>query len=188
MGASGFIGNALYKELCNYFDTYGTYHTNTSYEENGQFFQYDIQEDDVFSILEKVRPDYVISCLRGDFTAQVQAHLHLMEYIIKHDCKLYFISSANVFDAYSKFPSYENDKTLSQSIYGRLKIRIENMMMRMPKKNIAILRVPMVFGNTSPRIKEIKTNDAIIIIHLKIFLCIRIAIRLVLVESVLNIK
>ncbi|WP_350286989.1 sugar nucleotide-binding protein [uncultured Croceitalea sp.] len=165
LGASGFIGNALYKELCNYFDTYGTYHTNTSYKGNGQFFHYDIQEDDIFSVLEKVRPDYVISCLRGDFTAQVQAHLHLMEYIVKHECKLYFISSANVFDAYSKFPSYENDKTLSQSIYGRLKIRIENMMMRMPKKNMAILRVPMVFGNTSPRIKEIKTllegNEAI---------------------------
>ena len=79
-----------------------------------------------------------------------------MEYVSKQKCKLYFISSANVFDAYSKFPSYETDKTLSESIYGRLKIRIENMMMRMPKTKIAILRVPMVFGNTSPRVKELK--------------------------------
>lgn len=157
LGASGFIGNALYKELCNYFDTYGTYLSNLIYRENKQFFKYDLQEDDIFKILKQVKPDYIISALRGDFTAQVQAHTHLMEYLSKHNSKLYFISSANVFDAYSKYPSYENDKTLSESVYGRLKIRIENMMMRMPKSKIGILRVPMVFGNTSPRIKDIKT-------------------------------
>ncbi|MDT0622611.1 sugar nucleotide-binding protein [Croceitalea vernalis] len=156
LGASGFIGNALYKELCNYFDTYGTYCTNPLYRENKKFFRYDIQEDDIFKILDATQPNYIISALRGDFTSQVQAHLHLMEYLLKSKCKLYFISSANVFDAYSKYPSYENDKTLSESIYGRLKIRIENMMMRMPKTKVGILRVPMVFGNTSPRIKEIK--------------------------------
>lgn len=165
LGGSGFIGNSLYKELCNYFDTYGTYHSNSSFESNKQFFKYDILEDDIFKILEAVKPNYIISSIRGNFTSQVQAHLHLMEYLAKSKCKLYFISSANVFDAYSKYPSYENDKTLSESIYGRLKIRIENMMMRMPKNKIGILRVPMVFGNTSPRIKEIKTlleaNDPI---------------------------
>ena len=157
LGASGFIGNAIYKELCNYFDTYGTYYSNSNFSGNGQFFEYDIQEDDIYEILEAVKPDYIISSLRGNFTAQVQAHVHLLEYLVKHECKLYFISSANVFDAYSKYPSYESDKTLSESIYGRLKIKIENMMMRMPKNKIGILRVPMVFGNTSPRIKEIKT-------------------------------
>ncbi len=157
LGASGFIGNSLYKELCNYFDTYGTYYSKKSFENNKRFFHYDLEEDDIFKVVEKVKPDFIISSLRGNFTAQVQAHIHLMEYLSKHNCKLYFISSANVFDAYSKFPSYENDKTLSESIYGRLKIRIENMMMRIPKSKIAILRVPMVFGNTSPRVKELKT-------------------------------
>lgn len=156
LGASGFIGNALFKELINYFDTYGTFFTNISYRENQRFFQYDMQEDDVFQILEKVKPDYIISALRGDFASQIQAHQHILEYIARQSCKLYFLSSANVFDAYSKYPSYEYDKTLSLSIFGRLKIRIENMMMRMPKNKIGILRVPMVFGNTSPRIKEIK--------------------------------
>ncbi len=158
LGASGFIGNALYKELCNYFDTYGTYFSKKTYNGNKQFFCYDMQEDDVFQILHKVRPDFIISSLRGDFGAQIQMHQHLMEYVAINPCKLYFISSANVFDAYSKFPSYETDKTLSESIYGRLKIRIENMLMRLPVKKMAILRVPMVFGNTSPRIKEIKQN------------------------------
>lgn len=157
LGGSGFLGNAIYKELCNYFDTYGTYFTTRrTFENNQQFFRYDMQEDDVFELVDKVRPQLIISALRGNFAAQVQAHKHLVEYISKRDCKLYFISSANVFDAYSKYPSYENDKTLSESVYGRLKIKIENMLLRLPAKKMAILRVPMVFGNASPRIKEIK--------------------------------
>ena len=156
LGASGFIGNGLYKELCNYFDTYGTYYTNKSFANNKQFICYNLEEDDIFKVLEKTKPDFIISALRGNFATQILAHTHILEYISLYNCKLYFISSANVFDAYSKFPSYELDKTLSESIYGRLKIRIENMMMRLPKTKIAILRVPMVFGNTSPRIKELK--------------------------------
>ena len=156
LGVSGFIGNALYKELCNYFDTYGTYFSNSSYASNGQFLKYDLNEDDIFKVLEQVQPDIIISSLRGNFSAQIQAHLHIMEYLAQHNCRLYFLSSANVFDAYSKYPSYEFDKTLSESIYGKLKIRIENMMLRMPEEKIGILRVPMVFGNASPRLKEIK--------------------------------
>ncbi|MEZ2414794.1 sugar nucleotide-binding protein [Muriicola sp. E247] len=166
LGGSGFIGNALYKELCNYYDTYGTYFSSRNgYKSNQQFFSYDMQEDDVYQLLENVRPNIIISALRGDFAAQIQAHQHIVEYVSKNNCRIIFLSSANVFDAYSKFPSYENDKTLSESIYGRLKIKIENMLLRLPKKKACILRLPMVFGNTSPRIKEIKqaiwNNEAI---------------------------
>ncbi|WP_411031812.1 sugar nucleotide-binding protein [Spongiimicrobium sp. 3-5] len=158
LGASGFIGNAIYKELCSYFDTYGTYYSaRKSFGDNQQFFRYDLEEDDIFKVLENLRPHIIISSLRGNFGAQIQAHQHLIEYLSKNDCKLYFISSANVFDAYSKYPSYEYEKTLSESVYGRLKIKIENMMLRMPKEKMGILRVPMVFGNNSPRIKELKT-------------------------------
>ncbi|MEO9511792.1 MAG: sugar nucleotide-binding protein [Flavobacteriaceae bacterium] len=157
LGASSFIGNAIYKDLCSYFNTYGTYFSNTSFARNKQFYRYNLEEDDLFQLFNQIKPDFIVSALRGNFNAQVQAHQHIMEYLVHHNTKLYFISSANVFDAYSKFPSYESDKTLSESIYGRLKIKIENMMMRLPKEKTAILRVPMVFGNTSPRIKEIKT-------------------------------
>lgn len=157
LGGSGFLGNAIYKELCQYFDTYGTYFSaRKSFEGNQQFFRYDMEEDDVFEILEKVRPHSIISALRGNFAAQIQAHQHIVEYLSQNECTLYFLSSANVFDAYSKYPSYEYDKTLSESVYGRLKIKIENMLLRLPQEKMAILRVPMVFGNGSPRIKEIK--------------------------------
>ncbi len=159
LGASGFIGNAIYKELCSYFDTFGTYNTNEiSFSYNHHFFQYNVEEDDVFEILEAVKPTIIISSLRGDFSAQIIAHSHIVEYLANHKCKLIFISSANVFDAYSQYPSYENDKTLSESIYGRLKIKIENMLLRLPKRKYAIIRLPMVFGILSPRIEDIKKH------------------------------
>lgn len=86
-------------------------------------------------------------------------HEHLIEYALQAKSKIIFLSSANVFDYYSKYPSYETDKTLSESSYGRFKIKIENMLMRLlPKRQYAILRLPMVFGAQSPRIKEIKQH------------------------------
>ncbi|MEO8935122.1 MAG: sugar nucleotide-binding protein [Xanthomarina sp.] len=159
LGASGFLGNSLYRELCSYFKTFGTYNTSQlSFDRNQHFFQYNVEEDDVFEILEAVKPTLIISALRANFSAQVMAHAHISEYLKSHRrCKIIFLSSANVFDAYSKYPSYEQDKTLSHSIYGHFKIKIENMLMRLPKRQIAIVRLPMVFGTNSPRIQEIKS-------------------------------
>ncbi|MCK0157647.1 sugar nucleotide-binding protein [Cellulophaga sp. F20128] len=158
LGASGFIGNAIYKELCAYYDTYGTYCFNEKeFKGNGQFFKYDVEQTDIYELLDRIKPDYIISAIRGNFAAQVLAHQHIVEFISTYNCKLLYLSSANVFDAYSKYPSYELDKTLSLSIYGRLKIKIENMLLRLPKSKAIIVRLPMVFGNNSPRIKEIKT-------------------------------
>lgn len=166
IGASGFLGGAIYKELCSYFRTFGTYNrSKTSLEKNNHLFQYNIEEDDIYEILDIVKPTVIISALRGDFSKQVLLHQHLAEYVFHHKVKLIFLSSANVFDAYSKYPSYEQDKTYSNSIYGHFKIKIENMLLRLPKKQVAILRLPMVFGSQSPRITEMmelnKENESI---------------------------
>lgn len=159
LGASGFIGNALYKELCSYFKTFGTYHTpKNEFENNAHFFQYTVEEDDIFEILKVTKPSIIISALRGDFHAQTIAHQHITEYLLSNDCKIIFLSSANAFDGYSKYPSYELDKTLSESIYGHFKIKIENMLLRLPKKKTIIVRLPMVLGAQSPRVKEIKQH------------------------------
>lgn len=159
LGASGFIGNALYKELCSYFKTFGTYHTpKKEFENNAHFFQYTVEEDDIFEILEVTKPSIIISALRGDFHSQTIAHQHITEYLLSNDCKIIFLSSANAFDGYSKYPSYELDKTLSESIYGHFKIKIENMLLRLPKKKTIIVRLPMVLGAQSPRVKEIKQH------------------------------
>jgi len=157
LGASGYLGNAIYKELGPYFKTFGTYRTpKKEFETNKQFYQYNVEEDDVYEILEAARPTVIISALRGDFNAQTIAHQHIAEYALELGSKIIFLSSANAFDAYSKYPSYELDKTLSHSIYGHFKIKIENMLLRLPKKQVAVLRLPMVFGNNCPRIQEMK--------------------------------
>ncbi|RIA09617.1 dTDP-4-dehydrorhamnose reductase [Flavobacteriaceae bacterium MAR_2010_72] len=159
LGGSGFLGNAIYKELCSYFKTFGTYHTpRKEFEGNKHFFQYTVEEDDVFEILKATRPSIIISALRGDFHAQIVAHQHIAEYLLQNDCKIVFLSSANAFDGYSKYPSYELDKTLSESIYGHFKIKIENLLLRLPRKKVVVVRLPMVLGAQSPRVKEIKQH------------------------------
>ncbi len=159
LGASGFIGHAIYTELCAYFQTYGTYcNNNPILKKNQHFFKYNIENDDIFELLQTLSPTIVISALRGNFAAQIIAHKHLCEYSEQYKTKLIFLSSANVFDAYSKYPSYENHTTLSNSIYGHFKIKIENILLNLPKKQTAILRLPMVFGNQSPRVETLKTQ------------------------------
>ncbi|MGB0199569.1 MAG: sugar nucleotide-binding protein [Flavobacteriaceae bacterium] len=157
-GASGFIGQRLFRELQPYFDVYGTFCHATAYEKNQRYCPFDIREESPLHIVKQLKPTIIISALRSDFAEQVVFHEILTEYISKNKIKLFFLSSANVFDAFTNYPSYEHDKTLSESIYGRLKIKIENRVMRMPKHLWAILRLPMVFGAQSPRLQEIKTQ------------------------------
>src|SRR5690606_12533041 len=125
LGASGFLGNALYKELQSYFDVHGTYFTKTKpFSRNNCFHYWDFETEPPSLLLEALKPDIVISALRGNFEAQINAHLDIADYVLKNNCKLVFLSSSNVFDAFTNFPSYEHDKTLSDSIYGRFKIKI----------------------------------------------------------------
>ena len=156
LGASGFIGHTLYKELHPYFPTYGTYFSNKKLKRNKQFFHYACEKDELGPILQKIKPKLIISALRGPFDAQIEVHSELVDYISHFNCRLMFISSTNVFDAFVHFPSYEFDKTLSESIYGRFKIKIENMLLRLPPTKYTIIRLPMVFGLNSPRIQEIE--------------------------------
>ncbi len=156
LGASGFVGNALYRELCSYFDTYGTFFTNKSFRKNNHLFNFNIETDAIEPLLNQVKPSYIISALRGDFDAQTETHMQIASYVAKRRCRIIFLSSANVFDAFVNYPSYEYDKTLSESIYGKLKIKIENDFLRLPERKYIIARLPMVFGYNSPRIKELK--------------------------------
>jgi len=158
IGASGFIGNALYKELNSYFDTYGTYHMdNDFYEKNQKFFQYDMELEDISILLDNLKPTIIVSAIRGNFNSQLDAHQRIIQWLKVNRSKLIFLSSANVFDTFSNYPSYEYDKTLSNSVFGRLKIKIENALMRLPTHKYVIARIPMVFGANTPRIQELKT-------------------------------
>lgn len=157
-GASGYLGNILYRELAPYFDVYGTYFSSTKFKKNQRFYKYNFETEGPEKILNKIRPNIIVCSLRGNFQDQIDFHLYIVDYAKQQKCKLIFLSSANVFDVFTNYPSYEFDKTLSESVYGRLKIKIENRIMKLPKKQWVIARIPMVFGPNSPRIKELKLH------------------------------
>ena len=156
LGGSGFIGYSLYKELSPFFKTFGTFKSNINFKKNKHFFKYDIGRDNIEKLLIKLKPSIIISSLRGSFENQIILHNSLISYSKKLNFKLIFLSSSNVFDSFHNYPSYEYDKTLSESKYGIFKIKIENAILRMETKNFVIARLPMIFGVNCPRIKEMK--------------------------------
>jgi dTDP-4-dehydrorhamnose reductase len=166
LGVSGFLGQHLYRELNPYFNVYGSYKTANSYlEKHQQFFEWDASEEVPDHFLHQIQPDVIISAFRAETSVVIDTHFSLMRYIVQRNKKLIFISSSNVFDAFSNYPSYEYDKTLSTSAYGKFQIKIENALLRLPNHLYNIVRLPMIFGYDSPRIKEIKLlhelNEAI---------------------------
>ena len=158
LGGSGFIGNKLYKELNKFYKTFSTYNFNTRNKENSNFLYFRMEELNINILLNKIKPNIIVSCLRGDFELQVSTHREIYNYVKENNCKIIFLSSSNVFDTFRHYPSYENDKTFSESQYGIFKIKIENLLLKLPLKKIVIARLPMIWGNNSPRIKEIKRN------------------------------
>lgn len=159
LGASGFLGQSMYKDLAPFFKTYGTYCTpQKKWQLKTNFFKFNIETDDIFDLLNLIKPTVIISSLRGSFASQITCHKHIFEFLKTNlNSRIIFLSSANVFDAYSKYPSYETDTTLSNSVYGHFKIRIEQQLLKLPQKQVSIIRLPMVFGINSPRIQEIIT-------------------------------
>ncbi len=158
LGASGFLGQSLFKELNPYFDVFGTFHTKSSvYQDNRRYFQWDVETEPISPVLKKTIPDIIITTFKGAFPAQLECYNELITYVVRHRKKIIFISTSNVFDTFTNYPSYEYDKTLSTSIYGKFLIKVENALLRLPNDYYNILRLPMVFGKTSPRLKEIFT-------------------------------
>ncbi|MEL6810617.1 MAG: sugar nucleotide-binding protein [Bacteroidota bacterium] len=157
LGASGFIGNTLYKELLPYYDVYGTYASQEGiYGNNKVFYPYRVEDGPLDRILATVQPTVVISSLRGDFNSQYQAHETLVEYCLATDTRLLFLSTVNVFDGNGAYPSYENEKPHAESDYGKFKISIEKLLQTLPKENYAILRLPLVLGINAPRIFQLR--------------------------------
>lgn len=158
LGASGFIGRSLFRELQSYFEVYGTYYSNSiDYSSNQVYFKYDTAEDKLLDLLEKVQPTVIISSLRGDHNEQLKEHKVLCEYVQRnHYCRLLYMSSANVFDGQFKLPSYEYDKPLSESSYGKFKISVERLLLESIPAQTTILRLPVVLGIQSPRIVQLR--------------------------------
>ncbi len=158
LGASGFIGNAIYRELASYYKTFGTYCKQLNlFEENNVFFQFCVEENSISSILDKVKPTIIISSFKGENKSLLKSHNEIVEYVnLNNKCRLLFLSSASVFDANSSFVAYENDKTKSETAYGINKIAIEKLILEKIPQQAAILRVPIILGYNSPLILQLR--------------------------------
>lgn len=161
-GASGYIGGYLKKFLqtkCRYVA--GTFRSeNCENVADEKMFFYDLKEEDnLEAILGKKDWDILISCLRGDFQQQIDAHQRIAEYV-KRDAnkKLIFFSTANVFDGELECGHYEEDAPKSVSTYGTYKIACEKMIQEELGTQAIILRIPEVWGENCPRILQIKKS------------------------------
>ena len=74
LGGSGFIGNKLYRELNKFYKTFSTYYNNTKNKENSHFYYFRMEELNINILLNRIKPNIIISCLRGDFELQVLTH------------------------------------------------------------------------------------------------------------------
>ncbi|MEM7185921.1 MAG: sugar nucleotide-binding protein [Bacteroidota bacterium] len=157
LGASGYLGNTLYKELLSYYNVYGTYWAQVgNFGENQVFYRYAVEEGNLDSILADVQPTVIISALKGDFRAQYGTHELLVEYAMATGARVLFLSTVHVFDGLGDFPSYENNKPASNSDVGRFKISVEKLIRTLPEEQYAILRLPLVLGVNSPAIFQLK--------------------------------
>ena len=161
LGASGFIGAALYKELSPYFDVQGTYNSNReSLSDNQVMHRFNVEEDSLVPLLNSFQPNYIISSLRGDFKSQFKIHQEIINYVKAVDhSRLYFLSTVNVFDGKSRLPAYENDLLLPESSYGKFKASIERLLQELSPDRYVILRLPMVLGVNSPRVNHLRYCD-----------------------------
>jgi dTDP-4-dehydrorhamnose reductase len=158
LGGSGLIGRAVINEMNKYnqFDVYSTYFQNPLSLNKDRSFKFNIEdEDNISSILNTLKPYIIVSCLRGNFNKQLILHIKIAEYLKKNGGKLYFFSTANVFDNDLSRPHYEDDLPNSHTDYGQYKIKCEKKIVEILGDNACILRIPQVFGESSPRMKEL---------------------------------
>lgn len=162
LGASGTVGRAVFRQLARNQDlqVFGTY-CSSEQAASPSMLRFSVESpDDICALLEQVRPDVVISALRGGFAEQLTAHERAARYLADSGGKLIYLSTANVFDGSLQQPHYEADPPCSDSDYGTFKIQCEELLRRLLGSRAVLLRLPFVWGRSSPRIREVKAGCA----------------------------
>lgn len=175
VGGSGLIGKAIISEIVRYkeFDIYRTYYKNPAIGHKYRNFNLVIDpSSNISNILSDLKPQIVISCLRGDYNKQLVLHTKIAEYLESIDGKLYFFSSANVFDNDLSTPHYESDLPNSCTDYGQYKLECEKRITEILHDNACILRLPQIWGKDSPRMNllvDYLSNNKSIEVYPKLF-------------------
>lgn len=158
LGAGGLAGSAIAKELrANGHTVSGTCRTaSPGHDSDPSMLRFDLDEpQSIVPLLEKTRPDTVISCLRGDFDRQLEAHGFLADFMHRHHGMLIYLSTANVFDGDLSRPHYEGDPLCSDSTYGQFKIACEQLLQDRLGRSCIILRPPEIWGRSCPRLRAL---------------------------------
>jgi len=166
LGASGSIGGAIFKRLASNHDVYGSYNENMPVDAtNAQFVRYSLTDSEgILSLLDRVRPELVISSLTGDFEKQIVAHEHIAEYLNETSGRCIYISTANVFDGSPTGSKTENEKPYSISSYGKFKIACEQLLQSKLMDKCLIIRLPRTLNHKSIsiEIEQIEKNRSVI--------------------------
>ena len=170
LGGSGLLGKALINEMNkhNGFQIHATYFENPSKLNKDRSIKLDIGDlTDVSNILNTVKPQSVISCLRGDYSKQLILHTKIAEHLKETDGRLYFFSTTNVFDKDLSKPYYEDDLPNSSTEYGQYKIACEKTLTEILHDNVCILRIPQIWGKDSPRMNNLlgllRKNEKVVV-------------------------
>lgn len=154
LGVTGLIGRELVDELSDRYKLIGLSRGEMTVPYEHVVF--DLEQDLISPILSKYKPDIIISCVRGDFVKQFETHEEIVRYAKDNKATVHFYSTANVFDGDAKEIKYEESITKSESDYGLYKIKCESLVLSLGEFG-TVLRLPMVFARTSPRMKQIES-------------------------------
>lgn len=170
LGGSGLVGKAIISEMSKNkeLQIYATYFENPLLFNQDRSFKLSIQEPaNISSILNKVKPQSVVSCLRGDYSKQLILHTKTAQYLKTVGGTFYFFSTTNVFDNDLSRPHYEEDLPNSCTDYGQYKITCENRILEILQDKACILRLPQVWGKDSSRmnalLNSLQHNEKIVI-------------------------
>lgn len=168
LGGSGLVGKAAINEISKNpeFKLYGTYFRNREVLDPDRSLELNIDDPiNISSILDTIKPEIIVSCLRGDFKNQLSLHIKTGKYLKKNGGRLYFCSTTNVFDNDMSKSHYEGDIVNSCTDYGKYKIECEKRIVEILQDNACILRLPQVWGKDSPRIHQLlnllKNNETV---------------------------
>lgn len=160
LGASGLVGKALIEELKDEFHLFGTYGSKlTNLPVEKQFHLKVDEPDKLLEVLNELKPEIVISCIRGPFDQQLDLHKQLAMELKFMKSQLYYFSTTNVFDGDYSAPHVETDSPLAVSDYGIFKIECEKMLAEILDERVSIIRIPAIWGKDSPRWNQMKESQ-----------------------------
>jgi len=159
LGASGLIGKAIIDECKDVFEVYGTYHSNKTGLPSDKQFQIGLREyGKLQETISLIQPDIVISCISGEFDQQLEFHKQLASELENTASRLYYLSTANVFDGDFSRHHTEDDTPVAESDYGSFKIKCENTLKQILGDRTIVIRIPAIWGKESPRMDLIKNG------------------------------